>query len=73
MTLGTFLVSYFPIVVIILIVIFALSVISAVRRMERRAEERLKIDKENLHLQQKQMNEINTRLSSIESILKEVD
>jgi hypothetical protein len=47
--------------------------IRVVRRMELRADERLKLDKENAALQQRQIQEINNRLTNIEKILKEVD
>lgn len=53
-----------------MIVVF---VISVIRRMERRAEERLTLDKETAHLQQLQIQEINNRLTNIENILKQVD
>jgi TRAP-type C4-dicarboxylate transport system permease small subunit len=62
--------AFLPILVVILIIIF---VISIVRRMERRSEERLKLDKENIKLQQQQIQEINKGLTNIENILKEVD
>jgi large-conductance mechanosensitive channel len=62
--------SLIPFLLILFIVIF---VIGVVRRMERRAEERLKLDKENAALQQQQIQEINNRLTNIEKILKEVD
>jgi large-conductance mechanosensitive channel len=63
-------ISLIPFLLILFIVIF---VIGVVRRMERRAEERLKLDKENAALQQQQIQEINNRLTNIEKILKEVD
>jgi large-conductance mechanosensitive channel len=62
--------SLIPFLLILFIVIF---VIGVVRRMERLAEERLKLDKENAALQQQQIQEINNRLTNIEKILKEVD
>jgi hypothetical protein len=62
--------SLIPVIVVILIIVF---VISIVRRMDRRAEERLKLDKENIKLQLQQIQEINKRLTNIENILKEVD
>jgi sensor domain CHASE-containing protein len=65
-----FLIPMFPILIFIVILIF---VVRVVRRMERRAEDRLKLDKENVSLQQKQMEEINDRLTNIEKILKQVD
>lgn len=63
-------VTLIPILVVIFIFIFAVRI---VRRMERRADERLRLDKENMQLQQQQIQEINNRLTNIERILKEVD
>jgi hypothetical protein len=62
--------SLIPIIVVIFIIMF---VINIVRRFEHRAEERLKLDKENIKLQQQQMQEINKRLTNIENILNEID
>lgn len=59
-----------PLLVLVFIFIF---VISVIRRMERRAEERLQIEKETAQLQQQQIQEINKRLTTIENILKQVD
>jgi Na+-transporting methylmalonyl-CoA/oxaloacetate decarboxylase gamma subunit len=64
------LVPIIPILIFISILVFA---ITAIRRMEHRAEERLKLSKENIALQQQQIQEINKRLTTIESILKEVE
>lgn len=64
------LIPLIPVVLILCIFIFGIGV---VRRMERRAEERLKLDKENAALQQQQIQEINNRLTNIEKILKDVD
>lgn len=41
--------------------------------MDHRAEERLKLDKENTSAQQQKIKSMNERLTKIESILKEVD
>jgi large-conductance mechanosensitive channel len=59
-----------PFLLILFIIIFGISV---VRRMDRRAEERLKLEKENAALRQQQFQEIKDRLTNIEKILKEVD
>ncbi|QED46672.1 hypothetical protein [Cytobacillus dafuensis] len=62
-----------PLLITILIIIF---VIRIVRRMESRADERLKLDKENAVYQQEQMQaikELNNRLTNIENMLKEVE
>ncbi len=59
-----------PLGIVVFIIVF---VIKTVRRMDQRAEERLKLDKENAALQQQQMNEINNRISNIERMLKEID
>ncbi|MCS5503122.1 hypothetical protein NY607_18615 [Lysinibacillus sp. A4] len=59
-----------PLLVLVFIFVF---VISVFRRVERLAEERLKIEKETAQLQQQQIQEINKRLTTIENILKQVD
>lgn len=62
-----------PIVLGVIVIIF---VVRIVRRMEQRADERLKIDKENALFQQDQMkaiHDLGLRLSNIEKMLKEVD
>jgi hypothetical protein len=66
----SFIIPMIPILIFIFIVIFLANV---VRRMERRADERLKLDKENTALLQQQIKEINNRLTNIETVLKEVD
>lgn len=63
-------ISLIPILIFITIIVF---VIGIVRRMERRADERLRLDKENANLLQQQIQEINTRLTNIEKTLKQVD
>lgn len=54
-----------PLLVLVFIFVF---VISIFRRVER-----LKIEKESAQLQQQQIQEINKRLTTIETILKQVD
>jgi hypothetical protein len=71
--LGDAIFSLIPLIPVILILCIFIFGIGVVRRMERRAEERLKLDKENAALQQQQIQEINNRLTNIEKILKEVD
>jgi hypothetical protein len=71
--LGDAIFSLIPLIPILLILCIFIFGIGVVRRMERRAEERLKLDKENAALQQQQIQEINNRLTNIEKILKEVD
>lgn len=63
-------ISLIPILIFIIIIVL---VIGVVRRMERRADERLKLDKENANLLQQQIQEINIRLTNIEKTLKQVD
>lgn len=65
--------AFFALLPLIVLVIIFVFVISVIRRMERRAEERLTLDKETAHLQQLQIQEINNRLTNIENILKQVD
>jgi hypothetical protein len=71
--LGDAIFSLIPLIPVLLILCIFIFGIGVVRRMERRAEERLKLDKENAALQQQQIQEINNRLTNIEKILKEVD
>jgi Na+-transporting methylmalonyl-CoA/oxaloacetate decarboxylase gamma subunit len=62
-----------PLILVILVLIF---VIRIVKRMERRADQRLNLDKENAVFQQQQLktiNELNNRLTNIENMLKEVE
>lgn len=68
-----FLSLFLPLVPVLIFILLILFVVRAVHRMERRAEERLKLDKENAALQQKQIQDVNDRLTRIETILKEVD
>lgn len=63
-------VAFIPMIIFILFLIFG---IRFALRLERRSEERLKIDKENTSLLQQQIREINDRLTAIEKVLKEVD
>lgn len=43
------------------------------KRMEKRAEEKLQLDKENTTTLQKRVDELNNRLIVIEKLLKEVE
>jgi sensor domain CHASE-containing protein len=66
-------VALLPLIIGILVIIF---VFRMVKRMERRADERLKLDKENVAFQQQQLktiSELNNRLTNIENMLKEVE
>lgn len=66
-------VAFLPLIIGILVIVFAIRI---VRRMERRADERLKLDKENVAFQQQQLktiSELNNRLTNIENMLKEVE
>lgn len=69
-SLGTLLL---PVALFIVILMY---IIRVVRRVENRAEERLKLDKESSAIQQQQMkaiNELNVRLTNIETVLKEIE
>lgn len=70
------LLAILPLLPILLIIIVCIFIVRIVQRMERRAEERLQLDKENVsfqHQQMKAINELNQRLTNIEAILKDVD
>lgn len=65
-----------PLIVIILVILIIVNVLKVIRRSERRAEERLQIDRENTasqKLQMKSIIEMNHRLISVEKLLKEVE
>ncbi|MDG5789589.1 hypothetical protein QA612_19195 [Evansella sp. AB-P1] len=66
----------FLIVPIFILIVVSMYIIFIVRRMEKRSERRLELDKDNRAFQQQQINtmeELNTRLKYIENRLKEVD
>jgi hypothetical protein len=65
-----FLFFFVPALVFILLLVF---VVRTVHRMERRADERLKLEQKNTSLQQQQMREISERLTRIENLLKDVE
>ena len=58
--MGDAIFSLIPLIPVLLILCIFIFGIGVVRRMERRAEERLKLDKENAALQQQQIQEITT-------------
>lgn len=69
----TLIMAVLPIILIIGVIIYVTRI---VRRSEQRADERLKLDKENFNIQQQQiaaMTELNNRLTRIEKMLKEVE
>ncbi|WP_027725075.1 hypothetical protein [Tuberibacillus calidus] len=66
----TFVIPMIPVFIFIVIFIF---LVGLIRRMEKRSDERLKIEKENATLLQQQIQEINQRLKNIEKTLQEVD
>lgn len=75
-TLLTILPLLLPIIAIVIILIVLVFVIRTAQRMEHRAEERLKLDRENTQMQREQtkkMDELNHRLTGIELMLKEVE
>ncbi|KMK75838.1 hypothetical protein [Alkalihalobacillus pseudalcaliphilus] len=66
----------FIIMPIALIIIISIYVVRTVRRLERRADERLKIEQKVLETQQthqQSMEKLDHRLTNIEKMLKEVD
>ncbi len=71
--LMNFVILILPIVFIILIIYFG---IKYVKRAEKRADERLKLDKESTILQEQQLKlieSLNVRLSRIEKTLNEIE
>ncbi|MBU9722420.1 MULTISPECIES: hypothetical protein [Bacillaceae] len=63
----------FLVIFFILPILVIVAVVKVVRRMDQRAEERLRLEKENATLQHQQMKEITNRITKIEKMLKEVD
>jgi len=59
----------FMVIPIILVVLFY----KAYKKNVKRAEERLKVEKQQTFNLQKQVDELNERVGKIESLLKEVD
>lgn len=59
-----------PILAIIIAVIF---VVKTVKRFEKRADERLTIERENSNMLQERLKEMDNRLIDIERLLKEVE
>ena len=59
-----------PFIIVILIVIFA---VKTVKRFEKRADEKLAIERENNSLLQSKVNDLNERIVTIEKMLKEVE
>lgn len=64
------LIAFLPIIVILLIVFF---VVKTVKRFERRAEEKLTLERENNNLLHSKVNALDERLLVIEKMLKEVE
>jgi len=71
--------TFFVLVLLFWVLLILLPLIFIIRyfkRMEKRAEERLILEREHIAFQQKQVKvneELNQRLTSIEKILKEVE
>lgn len=61
---------------IILIVIGFLIIFRLISRIERRADERVEIEMQQIEMQQKQLNEISelkSKIDKIDNLLKEID
>ncbi|MFF3102026.1 hypothetical protein [Viridibacillus arvi] len=65
-----FLSVFMPILIAIIVMMF---VIYTVKKYNRRADERLQIERENLQVQQKMITEMNERIINIEKMLKAVE
>ncbi|MGE7624375.1 hypothetical protein ACQKMD_15375 [Viridibacillus sp. NPDC096237] len=62
-----FLSVFMPVLIAIMFVIYTM------KKYNRRADERLQIERENLQVQQKTLTEMNKRIVNIEKMLKEVE
>jgi predicted membrane protein len=58
---------------IIFILLFIIYIVKAIKRFEKRAEEKLALDKENTRKLDSKINVLEERLSVIEKMLKEVE
>lgn len=68
------LIALLPLIIFVAIfVAIIVFIVSVVKRFERRADERLALEKENTNLLHSKLNGIDERLSAIEKILKEVE
>ena len=73
MVFGPLLFMVLPIILIIILIVYAKNVIS---RMEQRSEKRLQIDRQNVEIHQQQMkvlDELNQRIFNVEKLLKQVE
>ena len=73
MVFGPLLFMVIPIILIIILIVYAKNVIS---RMEQRSEKRLQIDRQNVEIHQQQMkvlDELNQRIFNVEKLLKQVE
>ena len=59
-----------PFIFVLLIVIF---IVKTIKRLEKRADEKLALEKKNTKLLQSKVVDLEERLSVIEKMLKEVD
>lgn len=59
-----------PILAIIIAVVF---IVKTVKRFEKRADEKLAIERENSNMLQERLKEMDNRLIDIERLLKEVE
>ncbi|MDW0117657.1 hypothetical protein QTL97_11975 [Sporosarcina thermotolerans] len=64
------LMALLPIIIFIAIIIF---IVKTVKGFEKRAEEKLALEREQNAILQQKMSEMNTRITSIEKMLKEVE
>lgn len=65
--------SFLSILFLIIPIAIIYCVVRYIKRMEKRAEEKLQLDKENTITLQKRVDELNNRLIVIEKLLKEVE
>ena len=63
-------ISLLPIIFVFILIVF---IIGIVRGIQRRADERLELDKHRSSLLQQQLNDIDSRLTVIENMLRQVE
>lgn len=63
-------ISLLPIIFVFILIVF---IVGIVRGIQRRADERLELDKHRSSLLQQQLNDIDSRLTVIENMLRQVE
>lgn len=61
---------FLPIILILIILFF---IIKTVKKYEKRADERLRLEKQQVESNQKKLDEIHQKIDNVEKMLKEIE